>query len=370
MPEQEIRTEIREDSESLKIKWNTEGRLTKGKVVIVDKVPFRLDHYDEQGKAVVVSSIKEVGKVVMTVEKSQLLSWNNPVKTAREWFNLYLAITDSALVRNPGLINDRLMTIAEFQEQVKGIAGVDKQKLSLWEDVAYCLRDNLDQLVVSDEVWTRRRIKEKIEYLQAKPVTQHEVPSSGLSTRGRRSIVSGSDESGGFFLWQGRTYAPSEEGLGELGEVWRAYLQVEVADIPRVVEILDKMGERMANEGRTLDLKFLIAKTAKITEQLFDIGEYRGLTDTDPRVVVYFADKNERETFIRSLVNDYHQEMIEMANRRDGKARRPGTSVVYDGQNGRELRHVNVLDQVGFSENVAADPYWRFKVRGEPTRYL
>ena len=104
-----------------------------------------------------VSSIKEVGKVVMTVEKSQLLSWNNPVKTAREWVNLYLAITDSALVRNPGLINDRLMTIAEFQEQVKGIAGVDKQKLSLWEDVAYCLRDNLDQLVVSDEVWTRRR---------------------------------------------------------------------------------------------------------------------------------------------------------------------------------------------------------------------
>jgi hypothetical protein len=208
----------------------------------------------------------------------------------------------------------------------------------------------------------------RLEGLVNEPLGMFEQERSKDGCSGKRAIVTGSEP---MFVFQGRTYAPSPEAVTgyESEQLWRMYLQVETEDIPQAVEMLKDQGVKRASEGKDLNFKYLYATWQGVPSQI-EVGDFEGLEGEDPRIVVYFKDFEERRDFARDLVRDNYEGMTKMAEKRVGKARRPGTSVVYEPYSGRELRHINITDKPGYSEGIAEDPNWRSRTRGSPTTRL
>jgi len=363
--EQELKND--NDLSILARKWELGANLLKDTEVVVPRGEggirgldrFVLSRYDQiTGKAI----LKKQGKGVVEekrMSRVELLNLNNPVKTATEWYAWYYWTTGSRYVLFPGQINDQLMTVDEFQSQLQGLDFKNKDR---WESVVGQFRKNLDRLEGRDD---ETETQKKILALVREPLNDGELKSSKDGLLGRREIVASGKP---YLLFQHRTYSRNLEETGMRDEdLWRGYLQVELSDLPEMVEILKKMGKTMADRDESLSFKYIYATAEKIAEGIV-IGEFQGLKEDDPRIVVYFKDKESRQKFFDELVKDHYKDMVEMSSRRSGKPRRPGADVMIDTSTNKEFRHLEMLGQPGFSEDVAADPDWRNKVRGEHTQ--
>lgn len=347
-------------------KWELSGKLEKGGQVVVTRGTggergldvFVLRGFDiASGEAIVQKEVPG-GKEEKRFDRVHLQGMNNPIRSGKEWFSLYWKTTGSNLVNDPSRITDDLMTSEDFSQLV---ANIDFQNKEIWQRVMSQFQKNLEQ--ISEDV---SGLRQKIRTLIGEPLGQHELRRSKDGRFGRRTIVAGTEP---VLLFQGRTFGDVEMAANESRDdenLWRAYLQVELDDIPRMVEILKEMGNDMAIRGESLDFKFLYATSADLTKGVTP-GEFPGLKEGDPRIAVYFKNKDKRQAFIRELKEKYYQDMVDMARKREGKARRPGASVTYDTRTGKEFRHIEVLDQPGHSSEVAADPNWRKKVHGMVT---
>lgn len=203
-------------------------------------------------------------------------------------------------------------------------------------------------------------------------LSPQEQPRSRNGYRGRRWIFDRRPDR--TYMYQARTYGNVPAFSSK--EAHRVYLQVETVDIPGAVEMLKEIGTARARKQDGLDFKVLLAIARNEDLSEMQVGEYEGLNDGDPRIVVYLSSEEERLRFTRELqTNRKHLERIrEMSKRRrnpDGswKARREGAHVVYDMDTGEELRAVNYTEG-GYSEDVVKRygvDNWRQHVRGLAT---
>lgn len=212
------------------------------------------------------------------------------------------------------------------------------------------------------------QLKSIVKNLIKELVSSVEQSGSKDGMSGRRFIVVPG------LMFQGRTYGKETSAADE--DLFRVYFQVEIEDIPRMVEILKEMGEDRAQTGEGIDFKFLLGAAQKPDFSDYQSGDYHNLEDGDPRVVAYFDSPEQQKGFIRELLENpqYKKDLIAMSEKRknpDGslKARRPGSSVWYDNKTGEELRAINYT-KGGHSRDVVRRhgvDDWRKHVRGRFT---
>ncbi len=173
------------------------------------------------------------------------------------------------------------------------------------------------------------------------------------------------------YFWQGvilgrevKSQVPGDVGGAFL---YRGYLQVEPEDIPLAVEILLRVGKEREKQGKATNFKWLIG-VMKSSDTVADLtGNYRILSDQDPRVAIYSETKEEVEEILRELADQPEWTLIEQKRLSRTPARRAGVQSLN--HKGREWRTLNYNPEVGFSENeLERDPFWRFKEsKGTPT---
>lgn len=339
--------------QELHSRWSKENRLAVGKSAIIPR-----GEYGEEGLDVFLIQKYYSKNSTITVTKDNLIkkldlsivnNLNNPVKTLAEWHSWYLKTTHKTPPIDLLINRNQLMNVNEFNKKFISRQSTDP----LWTQVSSQFSENYNRLA----------LPEKMREVSSAPLQPGELPIDSSCNRGRRVIVAG--EEGSLYIFQGRSFGTSPENQAD-HEHWRAYLQVEIEDIPEMVEILNKIGQDMSSHNETLDFKFLTATCSDISQGI-NTGKYPNLKDGDPRVVLYFSDQNKRTEVLRRLSTEYYDQMLSMSINRQDKARRPGSSVFYDGRTGKEFRHINLLDQAGYSENVAQNKDWRSNARGSRT---
>ena len=97
-------------------------------------------------------------------------------------------------------------------------------------------------------------------------------------------------------LWGCMMYGPKVEVRDERDKpYWRSYAQVDYSQIPRALEVIDKMAQARAKQGKTTLFKFIASNTTskKYKGQqalLSSIGIY-GKADPAQPMIVFYGDK-------------------------------------------------------------------------------
>lgn len=137
-------------------------------------------------------------------------------------------------------------------------------------------------------------------------------------------------------------------------DAWRGYAMVEPGDIPQAVEILLEKSKARAAQNKGTMFKWLVGDG----QGLYD---YSNLEVTSPRIAIYAYSQEEVLEILRSLAEDQRWQALEANRVAVSDRRRPGTNALN--HNGKEWRSLSYGEQQGYSEDVAADPLWRFQRR-------
>lgn len=146
--------------------------------------------------------------------------------------------------------------------------------------------------------------------------------------------------------------------------LYKGYLQVDLEDIPRAVEMLREVGAERLAQGIPTEFKWLLSK---FSGNSVPLGEYARMADPEPRIAIYSETPGDIEGMFKVMTEDprWSGELRAMSDKRSGRSRRPGTSAFY--AKGVEWRGISYNDKTGISEKHAADPNWRNVKQGPPT---
>lgn len=229
-------------------RWQQEGQLKLTETAVIPRGTqsekgldvFTLTHYDPETQLV----RSEKGGLVKKNDWPKVHESNNPIKTLDSWRNWYFRTTGSQVPVGALMNPSQPITISEFNNLIKG-----QQPNQTWTEVSKQLEKNLEQVKGNP-----------VEELWSQPLHFGELDRQKHNNNiGRRVIIVGGRDPEPSFIFQGRTYAATpERATKKEGDIWRAYLEVEVEDIPQMVSILDELGTKISAEGGCLDSSILL----------------------------------------------------------------------------------------------------------------
>jgi len=186
-------------NEHLLARWQLKGQMNPGDSLVVTRSGgekgldvFTFHGPDEAGSGMEMRKpIITGGHESKTMDREEMLDINNPVKTAKEWYTWYYRTTGSNFVNDPSAIDDRLMTVEEFDAQLNGIEFPNRER---WGAVSDCFKRNLEQ--VEDK---EPSLHEQMMELYNAPLSRGELERSSRGRTGRRVVVTGGDPINYFF---------------------------------------------------------------------------------------------------------------------------------------------------------------------------
>ncbi len=175
------------------------------------------------------------------------------------------------------------------------------------------------------------------------------------------------------YIWQQVGHGP--RFTKESDQLFRGYLMVETADMPKAIQVLERIAMRRQKEGLPTNYKWLLSSDKSVTTakdyQPESIGKYGALLATDGRIDLYADSPEEIQQILKELASEDEWTQFEInrnqANGGDAATvKRPGTDIFE--QSGAPWKSLNYNPDPGYSETRFAAQLAEEKPKRKPAR--